>query len=51
MCASIAALGLVSALEGPNGERTLLIVSDNNFSQNQKTQIVSVPGVHPGELP
>ncbi len=26
----------------PSGERTLLIVSDNNFSQNQKTQIIAV---------
>lgn len=26
----------------PTGERTLLIVSDNNFSQHQKTQVVAV---------
>lgn len=26
----------------PSGERTLIIVSDNNFSQNQRTQIVAV---------
>ncbi|MGH3813522.1 MAG: esterase-like activity of phytase family protein [Pseudonocardiaceae bacterium] len=26
----------------PSGERTLLIVSDNNFSQNQRTQIIAI---------